>query len=323
MTGTWTIKPHTLRFREPFRTANGALTERRVLLVQLHDLEGRVGVGEAAPLPPWTETYERCEAALKTAVLAPDPLAAVPDDAPAARHALSQAILDVQAQAAGVPLCTHLRADARPGAVPVNAVLGADEPPERARGYPAVKVKLTGTGDVERVRAVRETLGPDVELRLDPNASWTFDEAVARLEALARFEPAYVEQPVEGVDDLRRLRERGIVPVAADEVGPAALDADACDVLIVKPMALGGPDLAARAIERAREKNVRCVVTTLLDGPVAWHAAAHVACLLPEPRPACGLDTLRLFEVAHDPVARGRVRVPAVAPRLSEVLHGT
>ena len=49
---------------------------------------------------------------------------------------------------------------------------------------------------VERVRAVRAAVGPDVRLRLDVNGAWDLETATERLDAIARFALEYVEQPL-------------------------------------------------------------------------------------------------------------------------------
>ena len=42
---------HTLHFKRPARTSRGAYSERRIILLTASDDEGRIGLGECAPLP--------------------------------------------------------------------------------------------------------------------------------------------------------------------------------------------------------------------------------------------------------------------------------
>lgn len=336
-----------LPLARPLRTAHGELRVRRGFLVRAVDQEGRVGLGEAAPLPPWTEDLKTCGNALEDAAEqlarpvgeAQEALAKAEihcralAKAPAARHGLALALLDLAAQQAREPLCTllareHLGKAVRPGEVPVNALLAAEEPGEaaglarraRAAGYRAVKLKLAGSAaqDAALALATREAAGPEMELRLDANGAWTADEAPARLRALAPARPAYVEQPVPGHDleALKALRAQRIVPIAADESAASVeaalkvLGVGAADVLVVKPMALGGPDKAAEVLAEAQRRGVPGIVTGLLDGVVARQGALHVAALLPEPRPACGLGSLALLGRGEDDVVQGRLVVP-------------
>lgn len=93
----------------------------------------------------------------------------------------------------------------------------------------------------------------------------------------------------------------------------AALDADAADVLVCKPMALGGLDRVREAAALARKRGVEVVVTTTIDAVVARTGAIHLAASLGDV-PACGLATAGLLadDLADDPapVEGGRMRVP-------------
>ena len=72
---------------------------------------------------------------------------------------------------------------------------------------------------VERVRAIRTAVGPDVRLRLDVNGAWDLATATDRLEAIERFDIEFVEQPLAAhdIDGMAELRRRVRVPIAADE----------------------------------------------------------------------------------------------------------
>jgi o-succinylbenzoate synthase len=335
-----------LALAAPLSTAKGRIERREGTLIGI-DADGVRGVGEATPLPGWTESLADCRAALD-AVAAEygtvdglgdpsDPLADAPAavtdalaDAPAARHAVEQALLDATGRRRDRSLAGLLAADPAT-TVPVNATLGdadADATVEAARaavdsGYSCLKVKV-GAGsldrDVARLRATREAVGPDVTLRADANGAWDRGTAAEAVAAFSALDLAYLEQPLPA-DDLSghaALRGRG-VGIALDETlagrDPAApLAADAADVLILKPMALGGPGRASRVATAAREAGVDPVVTTTIDAAPARTAAVHVAAAIPDVRP-CGLATGAALEsdlVADPaPVDDGRVAVPA------------
>jgi o-succinylbenzoate synthase len=349
------VEPFSLPLARPLDTARGRIDEREGFVVRL-SVEGTVGVGEAAPLPGWTESLAECEAALSAVAdrladgAAPGALldtAGVLADAPAARHAVASAVLDARARDVGEPLSNHLAREYADGApvehVPVNATVGDGAPAETASaaaeaveaGFGTVKLK-TGArsvaADIERVTAVRDRC-PDATLRADANGAW--DRATAG-RALAGFDDAgvaYVEQPLPAGDETDDAGRRvdlaghaalrgGPVGIALDEslaVGEAsvaaALDAGAADALVLKPMALGGPDRAAAAARAAREAGVRAVVTTTVDGALARATAVHVAASITDV-PACGLATgdrlaADLLDADPAPVETGRVRVPA------------
>lgn len=232
------------------RVLDGA---RRGLVLSLTDDEGRVGLGEATPLPGFSpdtaDEDERALAELPGALGALDPPAegATPTAAasailralaplsprlrhlPAARFALETALLDLLGQRLGLSMSACLGGHGRYADVQVNGLLTTSvalpEMLERARalaarGVRAIKVKLRSRGedgfarDLEALRALRRE-HPGVELRLDANAAWSLDEAPRRLALLAPLGPRFVEQPV-APELLHHLGARE-VPWAADE----------------------------------------------------------------------------------------------------------
>jgi L-alanine-DL-glutamate epimerase-like enolase superfamily enzyme len=140
------------------------------------------------------------------------------------------ALWDLLAQQAGLPLYRLLggaRDRIAAYASGINAHLDAGGLREQMRGfldrgYRAVKMKVgrdDPAEDVERVAAVRDAVGPGVEVMLDANQKWTPAEAVRRARRLRRFDPAWLEEPVLADDregHVRVRREAG-VPLAAGE----------------------------------------------------------------------------------------------------------
>jgi o-succinylbenzoate synthase len=327
------VEPFSVRLSRPLETADGTVRERRGFLVFV-EYRDTPGVGEATPLPGWTESHAACrEAIVRAASIAEDldwGVALAKTDAPAARHGLSLALAEARARAAGLPLYRHLGAEDPVRSVPVNATLGDDDPAataeaaERAtlEGFDCLKLKAGArpvAGDAERVRAVRDRVGPSVELRVDANGAWTRGEAESALDALADAGVSYVEQPLPA-DDLagHAALRGGPVGIALDESFrehgvDAVAEADAADVAVVKPMALGGPDRARAAATAAREAGIDPVVSTTVDAVVARTGAVHVAASVPGVWP-CGLATGSMLatDLSADPapVVDGAMEVP-------------
>lgn len=325
-----------LPLSNPLATASGTIDAREGFLVR-YTHRGQTGVGEATPLPGWTESLADCRTALDAAADADARgghtaamLELAADSVPAARHGFATALLDADARADGVSLYRWFDADRRCDAVPVNATVGDGDPAETAdavaqavdSGFDCCKLKVgarTVSADIERLRAVRERVGDDLTLRADANGAWGREQATEAFDAFADFGVTYVEQPLPADDlaghaDLRG----GPVGVALDESlihrrADTVLSADAADVLILKPMVLGGPGNAHTLALRARDRGVEPVVTTTIDGVVARLAALHVAAAIPDVS-ACGLATGdRLArDLAADPTAvtDGAMTVP-------------
>ena len=335
-----------LTLSSPLDTAAGRIDAREGFLIHV-DRGGHQGVGEATPLPGWTESHSACEAeltAVSRASVTPgdgssggDPDARrldpgrIPDvSTPAARHGVELARADAAARAAGESLAAWL-ADGPPTAtVPVNATVG-DAPAEATAdatreaveaGYRAVKVKVgsrAAAEDIARLRAVRAAAGEGVELRADANGAWDRPTAERVLDAAADLDFAYVEQPLDPTDlaGHAALRGRGVA-VAVDEslaaVGPEEVfEHDAADIVVCKPMALGGPVRTHEVAHCAATRGVDTVITTTIDGVVARTGALHIAAALPNVR-ACGLATgdRLATDLAVDPapVEGGEMTVP-------------
>ena len=135
-------------------------------------------------------------------------------------------------------------------------------------GFLTLKVKAGAEREtevlVDRVRAIRAAVGPDIRLRLDVNGAWDLATAIDRLEAIARFDIEFVEQPLppHDIDGMAELRRRVRVPIAADEAAASVRDvrgllaADAVDALVIKPVRVGGPGAVAAIAELAAERDV-------------------------------------------------------------------
>lgn len=318
------IESFSLPLREPLSTAAGDISAREGFLIRVD--EPAIGRGEACPLPGWTESLETCREALHGAEPTPETLDSLP---PAARHGVVLALLDAAARDAGEPLYRHLGREDRINWVPVNATVGdadRESTVDRVRsavadGYDTVKLKVGNRpldADLARVRAVRAA-EPDLTLRLDANGAWERPTAADAFDTLAALDVSYVEQPLPAADltGHEALRDAG-VGIALDEGLyehglDTILEAGAADALVLKPMAMGGPEVALEAAVIARGAGVEPIVTTTIDGAVARAAAVHVAAAIPDIS-ACGLATGPLLgsdlQADPAPIDNGRARVP-------------
>ena len=325
-------RPWRIPLREPLATGAGALTEREGLLLRIETADGATGLGESAPLPG--EGLSVSALATRMAEVAPtlvgrspaeawDALRPSPVRVPAADVAIETALADLLAGACGVPLAHWLadQADFPPPSaapIPMNALLVAVDPDNLAReaeeaaacGFRTVKVKVgrDTARDGDRLHAVRAALGPEAEIRIDANGAWTEEEALAALAEHAPHGVALCEQPVapgpDAIERLARVRAASPSPspspIAADESCAsvndlrALLNADAVDAVVIKPLRTGLLEALAM-IREAAARDVPCILTTTFDTGVGTALALHLAALLPEPRPACGLATLALL----------------------------
>jgi o-succinylbenzoate synthase len=329
-----------LLLKRPLATSYGEIAERELLIVSVTGADGVTGYGEAAPLEPYDGvSLERAQAALEryVPVLAGarvangaqliDACRAV-DDLPQALAAIDLALWDRGGRISGKPVAS-LITDTPARTVAVNATLDAVDRAEAARqaasavadGFECVKVKVGLGDDAGRVAAVRAAVGPQVALRLDANGAWDVEQAVRTIDALAPSGLELVEEPVHGLQDVRRVRERVAVRVAIDETAAehGALGAGVADAVCLKISRCGGIGALIAAATLVRASGAEAYVASTFDGPLGIAAGVHAAAALASrgPVPHCGLATLDLFaDVESTLSARsGRIAVPS-APGL-------
>jgi len=91
-----------------------------------------------------------------------------------------------------------------------------------AAGWSGVKIKVGKPSlheDLERLRAVREAIGPDVNLMIDVNQAWSFPEAIRRARAFEELDIYWFEEPLpaEDLGGHVRLAAQCRIPIAVGE----------------------------------------------------------------------------------------------------------
>lgn len=150
-----------------------------------------------------------------------------------------------------------------------------------------VKVGIAGQNDVERLRAIRRWIGPQMDLRIDANEAWKPEEVVNRIRELEPFGISSVEQPVahEDVGCLRQVRSQVRTPIMLDESLCSLADArqavadQTCDLFNLRLSKCGGFIPSLRLAQFAQQHGLGyqlgCQVgeTALLSA-----AGRHFAC---------------------------------------------
>jgi L-alanine-DL-glutamate epimerase-like enolase superfamily enzyme len=208
--------------RGSFTIARGSKTEAVVVVAELG--EGGVrGRGECLPYPRYGESVEGVV----------QQIAAVPTDgltrarlqsllAPgAARNALDCALWDLEAKRSGRRVW-QLAALPEPGPVMTAYTLTLDTPEKMGAAArenalrPLLKLKLSGTGDLERVRKVRAN-APNAALIIDANEGWSVEDYRLLAPKLAGLGVTMIEQPFAAGQDGALAELPRPVPVCADE----------------------------------------------------------------------------------------------------------
>ena len=120
-----------------------------------------------------------------------------------------------------------------------------------SEGFTQIKLKVGAdlADDIRRCRAARAVIGPDIRMAVDANQRWNVDEAIAWTNALAEFDPYWIEEPTSPDDILGHAAVRAAVApvkVATGEhvqnriVFKQLLQAGAIDVLQLDSARVGG-----------------------------------------------------------------------------------
>jgi L-alanine-DL-glutamate epimerase-like enolase superfamily enzyme len=178
------------------------------------------------------------------------------------------------------------------------------------RGYTDIKVRIAVgdfAEDLLRIAALRGRFGGRVKIAADANGRWMTDEALAKLDALAAYDLAYVEQPVPPGDwaSVDELARRSPIPVMLDESIATTSDvARVCSYggrvfAHLKLVKLGGIAPTVAAARKLAEAGVPFMIGQMNEGAAATAAALHVACATkPEFAELYGADGL-----VDDPVS--------------------
>jgi L-Ala-D/L-Glu epimerase len=207
--------------------------------------------------------------------------------------AVEMALLDLKGKALDTPLVNLLGGVYRESVEWMGYVF-IDEPQANAalarryfdEGYRTLKVKVGRSidEDARRLKAIRETVGPDVKIRVDANMAWSRSTARRAIAALEPYGLQYIEQPLPWTDieGMAALQAAVDVPIAADEgctgVREAArlIEAGACEVLVLYVSEAGGLTRAQQIVRMAESAGVACVLGTWAELGIGTAAGAHL-----------------------------------------------
>lgn len=210
--------------RGSFTISRGSRTQADVVIVELEGL-GIIGRGECVPYSRYGESVasvlaqlEQVVPLLEAGLERLDLQAQLP--AGAARNALDCAFWDWECKAAGMSIWQRL------GLTPESLVsaytLSLDSPGKMElsawehAARPLLKIKLGGSGVLERVAAVRHG-APNAKIILDANESWTAELYQEFVPELVKLDVAMIEQPLPAGEDAILAELPHPIPLCADE----------------------------------------------------------------------------------------------------------
>ena len=273
----------------------------QIIIVELTDDDGIVGIGEAAPARTYNETPEDvlafCAKVDGQRLSFEDPaggtayVAGLSAHDMAAKCAFNIALVDGAARRARKPIYDYLGLGFRENHHVTSFSIGIDTPDVirtkvlEAERYPVLKLKVGDVNEVANLAALR-AVAPTKPVRVDANEGWkTKEQALERAEWLARDgNIQFIEQPMPRTTpakDLVWLKERSPLELVADESYHNESDIPFCAECFhgvnVKLVKTGGISVAYSALQAARRVKLKTMIGCMIESSVLITAAAHLA----------------------------------------------
>ena len=301
------IEERVLHFKQPAGTSRGVYTTRKIWLIHLSDGQ-RDGVGECAPLPDlscdvgqnYREALEKfCAEFCRQGHDGDCPqcvLSMVPElrDYPSMLFGLETALLNLEN---GDWLFDTAFSRGEVG-IPINGLVWMGSYEEMLQrmeqkleqGFRCVKLKI-GAIDFEQeldlIKRIRERFSfHEVELRLDANGAFPYEEALYKLELLSQYAIHSIEQPIRQGQwaYMAELCRESPLPIALDEeligVNDPEMKHHMLNVIkpryiILKPSLHGGMQGCREWISTAKELGIGSWITSALESNVGLNAIAQ------------------------------------------------
>ncbi len=276
------------------------------VLTRVYTDEGIMGFGECPPLPPLSPESQPVIVAMIENWLAPQLMGEDPFNLeriwekmdfvaptyPMSKAALDIALYDIMGKALDVPVYKLLGGLYRKK-FPIVGLIGIGTEEEVSadglklveEGYTGLRLKIGPKRDVENVRALRETVGDEVTIRVDCNQAYSTHEAIRVIRATEKYDVELVEQPTVWWDFKALAEVAGAVdtPVMPHESSfqisdvKALIDLGAVGVLGLKTYRPGGGITnARRLLDMAKLMNVPCLFHDDVELGVSLAAATHI-----------------------------------------------
>lgn len=150
--------------------------------------------------------------------------------------------------------------------------------------WPIYKIKMAGRQDLDIIKTLRQHT--DAVFRVDANASWTLEDALAIIPELVKYKVELVEQPLAKDDweGMKILKEKSALPLFADESCVTENDVMQCcevfDGINIKLTKCGGLTPAFRMIAQAKALNKKVMMGCMNETEIGSYAIAQFLPLL-------------------------------------------
>ena len=301
------LKQKILHFKQPAGTSRGVYTTRKIWLVELSEGD-KTGIGECAPLPDLScdamgdERYmallnQFCQKLCETGEIEYDAMR----DYPSMLFGLETALLSLknsQLSTLNSKLLFDTAFSRGEVGIPINGLVwmgNYEEMLQRmedklAQGFRCVKLKIGAIDfdqELDLIKKIRERFSfHEVELRVDANGGFKYEEALYKLELLSQYNIHSIEQPIRQGQwaYMAELCRESPLPIALDEeligVNDPEMKRHMLNIIkpryiILKPSLHGGMMGCREWISIAKDMGVGSWITSALESNIGLNAIAQ------------------------------------------------
>jgi o-succinylbenzoate synthase len=300
--------PIEIPWKHSFKIATALYTTQPYVIIKLYTDSDMVGYGEACPCYEFTgETIGTVMNILKERIFPSisgedafniEAITGKMEEATvgnaSAKGAVDMAVYDIIGKALNQPVYNLLGGRVRDKALYLGgaSITTVEETVEEcvkdvSKGIRELKIKVgeDPAKDAEKIRKVREAVGPAVQIRVDANQGWrTPHRAIKAIKLMEKCELQLVEQPIlawnlKGLSHIRRMVD---VPIMLDESvhtskdAVKAIEAEACDIINIKLMKSGGIYEALKINAVAEASGIDCFMGGMGETSIGQAAALHL-----------------------------------------------
>ena len=303
------LKQKILHFKQPAGTSRGVYTTRKIWLVELSEGD-KTGIGECAPLPDLScdamddEQYmallnQFCQKLCETGEIEYDAMR----DYPSMLFGLETALLSLknsQLSTLNSKLLFDTAFSRGEVGIPINGLVwmgNYEEMLQRmedklAQGFSCVKLKIGAIDfdqELDLIKKIRERFSfHEVELRVDANGGFKYEEALYKLELLSQYNIHSIEQPIRQGQwaYMAELCRESPLPIALDEeligVNDPEMKRHMLNIIkpryiILKPSLHGGMMGCREWISIAKDMGIGSWITSALESNIGLNAIAQFA----------------------------------------------
>ena len=304
---TYEITERVLHFKQPATTSRGTYNTRKIWLIHLDDGVCK-GIGECAPLPDLScdagPDYATmldlfCQSFCETGEIDYDAMRTYPS----MLFGLETAVLSLKSSRLSPPISHPLFDTAfsrGEEGIPINGLVWMGDYDEMLKrmeeklekGFRCVKLKIGAIDfqqELDLIKRIRDRFSfHEVELRLDANGAFPYEEALYKLELLSQYAIHSIEQPIKAKQWslMAELCRESPLPIALDEelIGVNDLEMKRHMLNIIKPRYIilkpslhGGMQGCREWIQIAREMCIGSWITSALESNIGLDAIAQFA----------------------------------------------